>query len=303
MPLHSEIIRPTTLLRAPALSAALGCELTLASELGQRTGSFKFRAAYRVASTVPQSHILTASSGNFGQAIAYACRLLGKACTVVMPTTSARVKIEAVRSHGARVELVDTQLKSRAERVRELAAEHSEAYVASAYDDPLVIEGNASLGDELAAHDFEAVVAPVGGGGLSAGILTGLRRSGCVAALWGAEPAIANDAVRSLRAGHIVANEQEPATIADGARTLSLGRHNWAILQTGLAGIIEVDEAAIAEALRTLHREAGLRAEPTGALALAAVLTEPARFVDKRVCCVVSGGNVDPDVFEALTRE
>ncbi|HEY9720723.1 MAG TPA: pyridoxal-phosphate dependent enzyme [Oscillatoriaceae cyanobacterium] len=301
-PLHSEIVRPTTLIRMPALSQALGCELTLASELGQHTGSFKFRAAYRVAAAVPNRSVLTASSGNFGQAMAYACRLLGKTCIVVMPTTSARVKIEAVCGHGAQVELVDTQLKSRAERVRELAAEHPEAYVASAYDDPLVIDGNASLGDELSAIDFDAVIAPVGGGGLSAGILTGLRRSGSRAELWGAEPAIANDAAQSLRAGKIVINAQEPTTIADGARTVSLGRHNWEVLKDGLAGIVEVSEAQIAEALRALHQEAALRAEPTGALALAAVMSEPERFAGRRVCAVVSGGNVDPEVFEALTR-
>src|SRR5207253_7813954 len=116
-----------------------------ASETFQYTGSFKFRAAYNLALRVVQNRIITASSGNFGQAMAYACGLLGKTCTVVMPNSSAQVKVDAVREYGGRVDLVDVRVKSRAERVKELAGEDPDAYVASGYDDPLVIEGNSSL--------------------------------------------------------------------------------------------------------------------------------------------------------------
>jgi threonine dehydratase len=119
----------------------------------------------------------------------------------------------------------------------------------------------------------------------------------------GAEPLEANDAARSLRAGRLIAHETEPLTIADGARTVSLGRHNFPVLRSGLSGIIEVPESAIQAGLKRLATDAGLRAEPTGALALGAVLTEPARFVGRRVCVVVSGGNVDPSVYDALTQD
>lgn len=297
-----EVARPTHLFESDRLSEALGVQLTIASETGQHTGSFKFRAAYNVASTVPHGLIITASSGNFGQALAYACQLLGKACIVVMPTTSARVKMEAVAGYGGRVELVDTTVKSRAERVSELAAEHPEAYVASSYDDPLVIGGNASLGLELATcgRVFDRIVVPVGGGGLSAGVVTGLRRAGCATPVIGAEPLLANDAARSLRAGRIVTNEGEPLTIADGARTVSLGRHNWEVLKDGLADLIEVPEERIREAVGLYARLAAHRVEPTGALTLAALLTRPEAFRGERVCCIVSGGNVDADVYEAL---
>lgn len=297
-------LRPTTWMRSETLNAALGLELTFACETGQHTGSFKFRAAYNLASQVPQPLVITASSGNFGQALAYACKLLGKGCIVVMPTTSAQVKIAAVKSHGARVELVDTAVKPRAERVAELAAEHPEAYVASAYDDLLVIAGNATLGAEIAAHApaFDVVVTPVGGGGLAAGLITGIRAAGSSMDVVGAEPLEANDAARSLREGRIVAHEREPGTIADGARTVSLGRHNFPVLQAGMAGIIEVPESAIQAALKRLGADLGLRAEPTGALALGAVLTEPSLFVGRRVCVVVSGGNVDQSVYDALTQ-
>lgn len=301
VPLY-QAVRPTTLVRSEELSAVVGVEVAIASELDQHTGSFKFRAAYNVASSVPNDQILTASSGNFGQALAFACKLLDKRCIVVMPETSAKVKIEAVRSYGASVDLIDTRVLPRAVRVAELAAEHPRAYVASAYDDPLVIAGNATLGHELArvAIGYDTVVAPIGGGGLSAGVITGLRERGSQATVVGAEPLLANDAARSLREGHLVANETEPPTLADGARTVSVGKHNWPILRDGLAGIVEIPEEAIVQAMRVLRDFADLRVEPTGALALAAVLVDPARFTGRRVCCIASGGNVDDEVYNSL---
>ena len=298
----AELARPTTIIDAPRLGKRLGVNLFLASESFQHTGSFKFRAAYNLASKVTNSLVITASSGNFGQALAYACSLLGKSSIIVMPTTSASVKVQAVREYGGQVEFVDLREKSRTERVRELACQHPDAYVASAYDDRLVIEGNSSLGSELAAlnRPLGCVVAPVGGGGLTSGIIAGIRRSGKPIQVVGAEPAVANDAARSLRAGHIVRNDAEPQTIADGARTLSLGEHNWTILSNGLAGIIEVPEENIAEATRLLFTLANLKAEPTGALGVAALLTRPETFQDRAICCVVSGGNVDLAVYGAI---
>jgi threonine dehydratase len=298
----SEVARPTTIIQTPRLGKRLGVELTIATETFQHTGSFKFRAAYNVASNVPQQLIITASSGNFGQAMAYACSLLGKSCVIVMPATSAQVKIDAVREYGGAVDLIDVREKSRAERVAELAKQNPDAYIASAYDDPLVIEGNASLGVELAALDreFDFVIAPIGGGGLTSGLITGLGASGSAARVVAAEPLIANDAARSLRAGHIVVNETEPPTIADGARTPSVGIHNWAILKSGLSAIVEVPEDNIAEGVRLLFGLANLKSEPTGALAIGALLTEPERFRGCRVCCVISGGNVDAEVYRAI---
>ena len=299
------VIRPTTIIEAPGLAKRLGAKLLIASETFQRTGSFKFRAAYNVASRVPQRRLITASSGNFGQALACACQMLGKSCLVVMPNTSARVKVAAVREGGATVDLIDTRVKTRHARVAELAAEDPDAYVASAYDDPLVIEGNATLGAELAALNapFDFILAPVGGGGLASGIITGLRRAGKATQVVGVEPAVANDAARSLRAGQIIANETEPPTIADGVRTLSLGKHNWAVLRDGLAGIVEVSEESLREAVRLLFTLANLKAEPTGALGIAALLTSPEMFHDRSVCCLVSGGNVDPNVFREILAE
>ena len=298
------MIRPTTVVTSSRLNAHLGVEIVLASETFQHTGSFKFRAAYSVASTVPQKLLITASSGNFGQALAYACSLLKKSCIVVMPTTSAKVKVDAVREYGAQVELIDVGAKSREERVADLAKQYPKAYVASAYDDPLVIRGNSSLGKELSALKPvpEIVVVPIGGGGLSSGVIFGVKHAHKKIQVIGAEPLLGNDAARSLKAGKIVRNEHEPQTIADGARTLSVGDHNWKILKRGLKCIVEVPEAKIAEAVNVLFALANLKVEPTGALSVAAVMTEPSLFQDRLVCCVISGGNVDPGVYAQLIQ-
>jgi len=293
-------ICPTTLIRSSKLNDHLGLDITIATETFQHTGSFKFRAAYNLALNVEQDEILTASSGNFGQALAYACKLVGKKCTVVMPVTSAQVKIDAVRGYGATVDLVDTTKIGRNERVAHLASEMPQAYFASAYDDKFVIEGNSTLGDELAVEDFDVVVSPVGGGGLISGIVTGLHRHAQTTVVLGAEPLLGNDAARSLRAGQIVRNETEPMTIADGARTISLGKRNWEIIKDNVSEIIEVPDNAIAEAVKLYFGLANLKSEPTGALSLGAVLTNNAIFAGKKVCLVVSGGNVDASVYRAL---
>jgi threonine dehydratase len=297
-----EAVRKTTLVEAPRLAKRLDVNLTIASETFQHTGSFKFRAAYHLVSKVDQQQIITASSGNFGQAIAYACLLLGKSCIIVMPQTSAQVKIDAVREYDGTVDLIDVRVKGRSERVDELAREYPEAYVASAYDDPLVIEGNASLGREIAAlnREFDFVIAPVGGGGLTAGMIKGLGESNSATKVIGAEPLLANDAARSLQAGRIVANVQEPQTIADGARTVSLGTHNWAILREGIAHIVEVPEEHIKEGVRLLYSFANLKSEPTGALSIGALLTNRQMFAGRSVCCVISGGNVDAEVYRNI---
>ena len=296
--------RPTTIVDAPRLSKRLGVDLILASETLQYTGSFKFRAAYNVASNVKQSHIITASSGNFGQAIAYACALFGKRCTVVMPSVAPKIKVEAVREYGAEVDLVDVKKKGRLERLGELAKQFPEAYVASPYDDPLVIEGNSGLAKELFALGLELdfIVGPIGGGGLTSGLVKAVERSGKKIDVLAAEPLLANDAAESFRAGHIVEQQDESTTIADGARMLRLGDRNWEILSQGLTAVIEVTEEQIKEGVRLLFALANLKAEPTGALALGAVLAQPDRFKGKRVCCVISGGNADPALYAQLVE-
>jgi threo-3-hydroxy-L-aspartate ammonia-lyase len=299
----SEAIRPTFFLESEKLKTFLNLDLTIATETFQHTGSFKFRAAYNTALNVAENHLITASSGNFGQALAFACKLLNKKCHVVMPENSARVKIEAVRNYGAVVDLIDTKTVGREKRVNQLLNEFPGAYRASAYDDPLVIEGNSSLGDELSQKDFDCIIVPVGGGGLISGISKGLCRNASNAKLIGAEPAMANDAARSLKAGEIIKNEHEPQTLADGARTISLGKYNWEIIKNGVSEIIEVSEEKIIEAVKLYFNLANLKCEPTGALSLGAVLQTPEKFKDKKILTVVSGGNVDAEIYRKILAE
>ncbi len=294
--------RPTTFVRSDSLSEVFGAQVTLACETFQLTGSFKFRGAFNLLSTVPNQEIVSASSGNFGQAVALASRMLGKTCTVVMPDTSSKVKIEAVRRNGAAVQLVDTTRVSRMDRVRQLMAEKEDAFYAPAFDEARVVVGNSSLGREIfeSGIELDAVIVPVGGGGLISGVITARDALAPTVKLFGAEPAIANDAARSLHSGELIANDQEPPTIADGARTLSLGQITWPIVRGGVEDIIEVPEAAIAEAMRQLFRFANVKAEPTGALSVAAL--SQGDLAGKRVCCVVSGGNVDEELYAAVLR-
>lgn len=295
-----DAIRPTTFIESAKLRDHIGLDVTIASETFQHTGSFKFRAAYNVALNVPNDELIGVSSGNFGQALAYSAKLLGKKCTVIMPHNSAQVKVDAVRSYGAVADLIDVNVVSRAERLKQLANERPDAYLASAYDDQLVIDGNSTLGDELASHNFDVVIIPIGGGGLISGTIQSFHRTGCKTEIVGAEPLLANDAARSLLAGHLIANETEPQTIADGTRTLSLGNLNWPIIKDGLKEIIEVPEEKIIEALRLYFGLANLKCEPTGAISLGAILVQPENFTNKKVCVVVSGGNVDASVYSGF---
>jgi threonine dehydratase len=295
-----DAIRPTTFIESVKLRDHLGLDVSIASETFQHTGSFKFRAAYNLALNIDQNEILTASSGNFGQALAYACKLVGKKCTVVMPETSAKVKIDAVRGYGATVDLVDTTKIGRNERADQLRNEMPQAYFASPYDDRWVIEGNSTLADELATRDFDAIISPVGGGGLISGVTLGYQRNYKDIDIFGAEPSLGNDAARSLAAGRIIANEKEPMTIADGARTISLGNLNWEIIRDGVTGIFEVPDESIAEAVRLYFALVNLKCEPTGALSLGALKLNADQFAGKRVCLVVSGGNVDPELYSKL---
>jgi threonine dehydratase len=296
--------RPTTFVMSPRLSAHASVDLTIATETLQYTGSFKFRGALNTVAQSSASHLIAASSGNFGQALAFACQLLGKRCTIVMPHDAAAVKVDAVRGYGATVDLVNTRAKSRAARLAELLAEFPDAVVAQPSDGEPMLAGNESLGAEILAHQpaFDAVVAPVGGGGVIVGLIRAARRLERGADIWAVEPRVANDVAESFRQGRHVTLPAEPSTLADGVRTLGTSAANWATIREGCRGVIEVDEPQIVTATQLLFALGNLKAEPTGALSLAAVLSEPERFKGQRVCCVVTGGNVDPAVYMRILQ-
>ncbi|MDQ6694043.1 MAG: pyridoxal-phosphate dependent enzyme [Chloroflexota bacterium] len=300
-------VKPTTFQNTFLLSQALGADVTLASETLQITGSFKFRAAYNLLAEVTEQDVITASSGNFGQAVAYACMLLGKGCTVIMPNTSSKSKQAAIVAYGGRVELIDVTTKSRQERIREMRDERPDAFFAPPYDHYRVVAGNSTLGREIieklhgaGEQKLDYIVCPIGGGGLISGIIVARDLLAPDLEVIGVEPLLGNDAAQSLREGRLISLENEPQTMADGTRTLCLGDLNWEIIKGGVRRVVEVPEEKIASGTRLLYRAANLKVEPTGALTIGAVLTEPALFKGKRICCVVSGGNVDPEVYAGI---
>ena len=280
-------------------------EIVVFDESKQHTGSFKYRAAWNLVCHVDAPIFVAASSGNFGQALAYACQQKNRKCVIVMPTTSAQVKINGVRSYGANIVFVDTSKQTRSQKVLEVAEEYPEAYIASAYDCDWIIEGNSSLGMEIATHypNLHRLIIPIGGGGLSAGVIRGLCEKGVTTEVWGAEPLLANDAARSLRAGKRLCNDGEPQTIADGARTHSTGEKNWPILREGLHGIIEVEEDWIEMGCQ-IYAQHNLRVEPTGAMSMGALLQEQyhkGNVMQKNMTgVIISGGNVDENVYRAI---
>ena len=296
-------VKPTTFHSTFLLQQALDAEVTIASETLQVTGSFKFRAAYNLLAPVEEAEVITASSGNFGQAVAYACMLLGKRCTVVMPLTSSKTKQAAIRAYGGEIELLDVAITSRMARMDEIRKEHPNAFIAPPYDHYRVVAGNSTLGKEiierLHTHDapLDYIVCPIGGGGLISGMIVARDLLAPEIEIIGAEPLLGNDAAQSLRTGTIQSLDHEPQTMADGTRTLCIGNLNWEIIRDGIKRIIEVPEEKIAEGLRLLYTNANLKAEPTGALSTGAVLTQPEVFKGKRVCLVVSGGNVDMETY------
>ncbi len=305
-------VRPTTFHSTFLLDRALGAEVVLASEAFQVAGSFKFRAAYNLLARVPNEEVITASSGNFGQAAAYACMLLRKRCIVIMPATSSKTKQAAIRAYGGTVELMDISVTTRLQRAAEMMEEHPDAFFAPPYDHYRVVAGNSTLGKEIfeklvtvagGERPIDAVVCPIGGGGLISGIIVARDILAPDVEVIGAEPLLGNDAARSLREGRLVSLDHEPMTMADGTRTLSVGNLNWEIISKGVKRIVEVPEEKIGAGVRTLYGYANLKAEPTGALSVGAMLTQPEMFAGKRVCCVVSGGNVDVDTYVRVLSE
>lgn len=294
-------VRHTTWLHFDSIDKAVGTVVWFAAETNQVTGSFKYRAATSVVQNIEAPGFLAASSGNFGQALACACRLKGVPCIIVMPTTSAQVKIDAVRSHDAEVIFVDTAVQSRADKVKEIAERHPDYHIASAYDCEWVIDGNSSLGEEIHQHVSmpDLILVPVGGGGLISGIAEALERNENPVRLWGAEPEMADDAARSLEVGRRLFNEGEPQTLADGARTRSVGVHNWIRIQRRVSNILRVSEASICKAMRLLD-DVGVEVEPTGALTLGALLEHDVNS-DEAVL-VISGKNVDSTLYDSIIQ-
>ncbi len=280
----------------------VGAELFFKCENFQKVGAFKARGASNAIQLLDnearQRGVATHSSGNHAQALAYAAQRLGVSCTVIMPETSPPVKIQATQGYGATVVFCENTLAARESALR-LFVERTGAVEIHPYDNNAVIAGQGTAALEL--HEqvpkLDVVVAPIGGGGLMSGTAITTRALRPQSELLGAEPELASDAKRSLETGVIQA-PYPPVTIADGLRTALCAR-TFEYLRMHHVTVLTATEEQIRGAMTLMVTRMKLVVEPSGAVPLAAVVANPEFVKGKRVGIIVSGGNVDPSVFQA----
>jgi len=291
-------IHQTPVLTSRTLNEQLGLELFFKCENFQRVGAFKFRGAYNAILATPQKDlangVATHSSGNHAQALSLAARISGIDATIVMPSDATLVKRRAVEGYGAKIILCEPTLESREQTLQSVIGS-SGAHAVHPYDDNHVIAGQGTAAIELleAIPSLDSIIAPVGGGGLLAG--TAVAASTCVPPInvIGAEPAVADDAYRSLAVGKLIPIGGT-TTIADGLRT-SLGKRNFRLLQRHNVTISTVTEESIVRAMRLVWERMKIIIEPSAAVTLAAVMEKPHEIPGRRLGLIFSGGNVDLD--------
>jgi threonine dehydratase len=286
-----------------------GRRLYLKPENLQPIGAFKLRGAYnKIASLTEEERrrgVISYSSGNHAQGVAYAARALGTKAVIVMPSNAPAIKREATAALGAEIVWVGPSSAERQQKAEELAAAHGYAIVPP-FNDEKIIAGQGTMGLEILddLHEVETVLAPVGGGGMLSGIATAIKLRRPEVKVIGVEPELAADAQASFRAGKIVefAADQVTRTAADGLRTQSVGPINFEHIRRYVDDIVSVSEEEIREAVRRLAGNPKTVAEPSGAVAVAAFLFHGAELPKTRVnVAVISGGNIDPQLLAEIT--
>jgi threonine dehydratase len=299
----------TPLLWNPALDARAGTKVLLKPELLQRTGSFKFRGAFNKLSSIPQIRraggVVAFSSGNHAQGVAAAAQILNMKATIVMPADAPASKRERTKSYGAEVVLYDRDKEDREAIAQDIAAKRG-ATLVRPYDDPFVIAGQGTVGREI-AEDMatlglvpDIVVAPASGGGLIAGVATAVKTRFPNAQLIVAEPEAFDDHTRSLRAGKREPHAAVGRTICDALMASIPGELTFAINSKLLSHGITATDEEVGAAMAFAFRELKLVVEPGGAVGLAALLSGKIEARGKAVVIVLSGGNVDADLYAKL---
>ena len=280
-------------------SAASNEQMWFKPESLQPIGSFKLRGAYnKVASFSDEERrrgVISYSSGNHAQGVAYAARAMGVKAVIVMPRNAPKIKMDSTAS------------AERMQKAEKLAQEHGYSIVPP-YNDPFIIAGQGTTGLEILEDcpDVELVLVPVGGGGLVSGIASALKLSGSTAKIVGIEPELANDAQQSFRKGEIVklSAERVSSTLADGLRTQSVGPLNFEHIRKWVDDIITVTENEIRNAVRQIVTSARIVAEPSGAVTTAAWLFHRDELpASKKTVVVVSGGNIEPQLLAQILSE
>ena len=288
-----------------------GRRLWLKPENQQPIGAFKLRGAYnKIASLTPEERkrgVISYSSGNHAQGVAYAARALKVKAVIVMPNNAPAIKREATAALGADIVVVGPGSDERKIKAEELAAQHGYIIVPP-YNDEHIIAGQGTVGLEILEEmpDVETVLAPVGGGGLISGVAAAIKLTKPHVHVFGVEPELAADAQASLRAGRI---EQFPAeqvtrTMADGLRTQSVGPINFEHMQFFVDGIVTVTEDEIHQAMKLLAANSATVAEPSGAVATAGFLFRASQLPrTTRNVAIISGGNIEPQMLQELRQD
>jgi threonine dehydratase len=299
--------------RTPLLEwtgAANQRKLFLKLENLQPIGAFKLRGAYNKVASLNDDErrrgVISYSSGNHAQGVAYAARALGVKAIIVMPGNAPQNKLKATAALGAEIVTVGPGSEERRLRAEQLAAEHGYVIVPP-YNDEKIIAGQGTVGLEILDDlpNVETVLVPVGGGGLISGVSAAIKLSNPKVKVIGVEPEFASDAHASLRAGRIVSfpAEQVSQTLADGLRTQSIGAINFEHIRVYVDDIVTVSEDEIREAMRALSVNEKTLAEPSGAVAPAAFLFHAHELPDAKItAAVISGGNIDPALLAELRR-
>jgi threonine dehydratase len=286
-------------------------ELWLKPESWQPVGAFKLRGAYNKIASLNESErkngVISYSSGNHAQGVAYAARAFGLKCVMVMPRNAPKVKVDATAALGAEIIVVGGSSAERMAKAEELAAQHGYAIVPP-YNDPFIIAGQGTVGLEILEDcpDVDLVLVPVGGGGLVSGVSTAIKMSGSKAKVVGVEPELANDAQQSFRKGEVVQlpAERVSSTLADGLRTQSVGPLNFEHILKFVDDIVTVTEDDIRGAMRRAVTSARIVAEPSGAVTFAAWLFHQKKLPKaKKIVAIISGGNVEPQLLAEVLGE
>ncbi|GAB5470783.1 MAG: threonine/serine dehydratase [Rhodospirillales bacterium] len=299
----------TPLLPCPALDARLGTRSFVKPEGLQRTGSFKFRGAYaklsRLAEEARAKGVVAYSSGNHAQGVAAAAQLIGAKATIVMPADAPEIKIENTRSYGAETLLYDRYREER-EAVAQALIDERGSLLVRPYDDADIVAGQGTVGLEIAQQAeaaevaLDAVLVCCGGGGLSSGTALALSNTSPATKVYAVEPAGFDDTARSLRSGQRESVRGGAESFCDALLAKQPGALTFPLNQALLAGGLVVTDAEVADAMAFAFRNLKLVVEPGGAVALAAALSGKLPLAGKTVAIVLSGANVDPDLYRKV---
>jgi threo-3-hydroxy-L-aspartate ammonia-lyase len=293
----SSVAHRTPVLTSRLLDRACGNQLYLKCENLQRAGAFKFRGAYNAISNLSEVEkergVVTHSSGNHAQAVGLVSQLLGIRATIVMPDNAPSMKLEATRAYGAEVVPYDPAVSSREEISRSLATEYGYTLIPP-YDHPRIIAGQGTAALELFEETgpLDYLFVPCGGGGLLSGSAIAAKALAPGCRVIGVEPAAGDDATRSYHTG-VLQTVRNPDTIADGARTPSLGEYTFPMVRRHVDDMLAIPDDDLVRTMYFMWTRLKLVVEPTGVLGLAAVFNQRYPIGGKRVGVILSGGNVD----------